>query len=178
MLNIYLPMICIYYIGNIDEIIKNKSIYLFTENTKNNYYKFIYRDFSRYLEKLKNVNIIKFGNNKFFNKNIGVEIKYTDFNNFIKRKNIIKNNTLIINNKKYRKEYLVEIISGMSDLIIVPKARYNKFISYLTEGALEIGTAILVCPGSIYTKDTYFSNFLIKEGANVLLNKADINNYF
>lgn len=178
MLNIYLPMLCIYYNGSIDKIIKNKSIYLFIENTKNNYYKFVYKDFSTYLEKLKNINIIKFGNNKFFNKNVGIEIKYTDLNSFLKRKKFIKNNILIINNKKYRKEYLAEIISGISDLIIIPKARYNKFISFLTEGALEIGTSVLICPGSIYNKDTYFSNFLIKEGANVLLNKIDINNYF
>lgn len=177
MLNIYLPMICIYYYGSINKILNNKSVYLFLENTKSDYYQKIYNDFSSYLSKIKNINIIKFGNNKFFNKDIGIEIKYTSLDNVLKNKSIIKNDVLIINNKNNRKEYIMEVIAGISDLIIIPKARYNKFITILSNSAIEIDTTMVVCPGSIYSRETYFSNFLIKEGAYVLLNKKEIINY-
>ena len=42
---------------------------------------------------------------------------------------------------------------------------------------LEKGKDILVCPGGIYSHNTYFSNYLIKEGAKIVLNKNDVVDY-
>ena len=43
---------------------------------------------------------------------------------------------------------------------------------------LDFGKEILVVPGDIQDKNCYFSNYLLKEGASVVLNEEDIQDIF
>ena len=71
--------------------------------------------------------------------------------------------------KIYQNEFVVE------NLII--EAKYEANVVKLVDYFLELGKEILILPGDVWDKNCYFSTFLIKEGANVVLNINDINLY-
>lgn len=175
LLNMYLPMFCIYYKGNIENINK-KNIYLYYENTKSSYYNKIYNDFAKYIESFEKINILKGGNNKLFKK-AGLLVKYTNVEKELLKKSKKSDEYILIDKRIYEKEYYIELLSALCDVCIIPKAKYQKFITYFCDSLLEKSKEMLVCPGGIYSKSTYFSNYLIKEGAYVLTNKYDIKNY-
>lgn len=58
--------------------------------------------------------------------------------------------------------------------IIVIEARYEAKIVNLVNCFLENGKDIFVVPSNIFRKNSYFSNFLIKQGAEIILNKQDL----
>ena len=61
---------------------------------------------------------------------------------------------------------------------MIPESSYNKEIYLISSLLLEQGKDIHVVPGNIYTNSSYFSNFLLKEGANIILNKYDLEKYY
>ena len=69
------------------------------------------------------------------------------------------------------------IISGLSDGVLVIEARKNSGTNITVDFALEQGKEIFVIPGSIYSKTSDGTNFLIKEGAIPVTNYKDILNY-
>lgn len=69
------------------------------------------------------------------------------------------------------------IIAGISDIMVIPEASFNIEINNMVEIYLELGKDILVIPGNIYSNTSYFSNILIKEGAEVILKNSDLDIY-
>ena len=55
-------------------------------------------------------------------------------------------------------------------MLVIPEADYNKEISIFVDCFLELGKEITIFPNEIFNKNAYFSNYLIKNGANVLTN--------
>ena len=73
--------------------------------------------------------------------------------------------------------YEINHMLSISDNLLIIEAKHETNIVNLVDLFLELGKEILVLPGDIWNKNCYFSNFLIKEGANVILNVNDINLY-
>ena len=73
--------------------------------------------------------------------------------------------------------YDINYILTIADNLLIIEAKYEANVVKLVDYFLELGKEILVFPGDIWNKNCYFSNFLIKEGANVVLNINDINLY-
>ena len=158
--NIFSPPLCIFVTGNI-KILKNKKICIYENDNITKYAKkiseLIYKQIlneSRYLILNKNFSIkgiylikeikkIKLGN--------GLNLYYNLNNN----ENIVRE---------------LEIKSGLLDLLVIPEADYNKDISILVDSFLELGKEICVFPNEIFNKNAYFSNYLIRNGANILTN--------
>ena len=73
--------------------------------------------------------------------------------------------------------YEINHVLSISDNLLIIEAKHETDIVNLVDLFLELGKEILVFPGDTWNKNCYFSNFLIKEGANVILNINDINLY-
>lgn len=150
-----------------------KIINVFNEEIKN-----LKLDFNSYDAMGKNVTILK-------NNILEIlEDEKIDFIEEIKLKKVnLKDNLYVFfcyDNyfKKSSYEIFLEYFTGVLDCILIPESSYNKEIYVITSLLLEQGKDIHVVPGNIYTSSSYFSNFLLKEGANVLLNKYDLEKYY
>lgn len=60
------------------------------------------------------------------------------------------------------------------EAIVIPEARYENKIVSKVDYMLEKSKPILIFPNSIFNKNGYFSNYLIKQGADIILNKYDL----
>ncbi len=80
-------------------------------------------------------------------------------------------NNLISNDNR------IEILSSLLDHFLVPEAAYQEEIVSLTDVICEYGKNILVVPSDIYKNTSYFSNYLIKQGCDVILSTKDIKYY-
>ncbi len=96
-------------------------------------------------------------------------------------KSIIKNNGLIISEYPLGTQPLKQhfparnrIISGLSDGILVAEARKNSGTNITVDFALEQGKDVFVVPGSIYSKTSDGTNFMILEGAIPVTNYKNI----
>lgn len=69
---------------------------------------------------------------------------------------------------------LSKILLDLVDYFFMIESEYNKEVKEMVEYFIEQGKEILVVPGNIFYKQHYFSNYLIQEGATVLLNRKDI----
>ena len=63
---------------------------------------------------------------------------------------------------------------SMMDLVIIVEAKYEGYIVEKINYFAEKSTPILVYPSSIFNKNSYFSNYLIKQGADIALGKNDL----
>lgn len=191
----YNPPICIYLYGN-KNVINNKIVYLHYENF-NSYGKKIYNIISCYLDK-KGISCINeykskekyatiLSNRIFLHMENIFDEKFdikNIFNNLesVHTKEMINNNLYVILPDYYliNSCYMYDLICTMSNICIIPQAQYDKDnrIKHIVDIFVEKNKNILVCPGNIYCKNNYFSNYLIKEGAEVLLNKYDLDKYF
>lgn len=95
--------------------------------------------------------------------------------------NIIKNDGLVITEYPLGTLALKQnfparnrIISGLSDAILVIEARKNSGTNITVDFALEQGKDVFVVPGSIYSKTSNGTNYLITEGAIPVLNYNNI----
>lgn len=82
---------------------------------------------------------------------------------------------LNINNLYIFNLYDVCYMLTISDIMLIPEAKYTSYSNTLVSNFLYFGKDILVIPGDIWNKNCFFSNFLIREGANVILNITDLN---
>lgn len=82
---------------------------------------------------------------------------------------------LNINNLYIFSLYNIIYMLTIADAILIPEAKYSSYSNMLVSNFLEFGKDILVIPGDIWNKNCFFSNFLIREGANVILNINDLN---
>ena len=82
---------------------------------------------------------------------------------------------LNINNLYIFSLYNIIYMLTIADAILIPEAKYSSYSNMLVSNFLDFGKDILVIPGDIWNKNCFFSNFLIREGANVILNINDLN---
>ena len=68
------------------------------------------------------------------------------------------------------KEEVIKLI----DIALIVEAKYDRKIVKIVDYMLEKSKPILVFPNSIFNKNGFFSNYLIKQGADVILNKNDL----
>jgi len=155
--NIFSPPLCIFVAGNI-ELLQLKKIYVYENNNITKYAKkiisLVYSQIlnkARYLILNKNLNIksINLQNEVLIQDEQGITIYHNECENSVRD---------------------LEIKSGILDLIVIPEADYNKEISILIDSILELGKEICIFPNEIFNKNAYFSNYLIKNGANILTN--------
>lgn len=161
------PLIIFTY-GN-SKYIKIKNVYLYAsskQDIKNNRRLL---DIYNCLINNKKINIIN-------NKNSNVKILKDDiFNKEYQLSTNIKNtcfNYILPKNCNY----IYELICSMIDVLIILNAKYELDIVTMTDIAIDMGKQIYVVPGSIDDKNYMFSNYLIKDGAIVILNNKDIEN--
>ena len=71
-------------------------------------------------------------------------------------------------------KYINKFKLMLCDIFIIIEARYEekivKTVNYLVENSKDI----YVVPSNIFRKNSYFSNYLIKQGADIILNKNDL----
>lgn len=190
--NMYNLPICIYVYGNINKL-NEKVIYIHKENF-NKYGNDLYKIFNNYIGEKKWNHIIYI--KEFEKKNYLVQnilknkifiVEINIFNINFKLENYVKediNNLYIFypnafENATKRDLQIIELIVSISNLCLIIQAKYDKnmYIKNIVEMFLEQGKEVLVVPGNIYCKFSYFSNYLIKEGAEIILNKHDIDKY-
>ena len=82
---------------------------------------------------------------------------------------------LDINNLYIFSLYNIICMLTIADVILIPEAKYTSYSNMLVSNFLDFGKDILVIPGDMWNKNCFFSNFLIREGANVILNINDLN---
>lgn len=146
-----------------------------------------------------NTNISEYGkkkldfleNNKKIKEHINIKIKnseeiecYTNSNEIVIYQISNLSELRSINTSKLSKENAYfftlnynQFLSSICDILIFVEAKYTKESAYLVDSILELGKDILVLPGDVWNKNCYFSNYLIKEGANVVLGIDDLNYY-
>ena len=195
---IHMPPIVIFAIGNCDLLVtKNNKIFTYFQEEFSSYGKRMYKLMINYLKndefvsifeenKLsdldsKNTNYSKGKNIIILKKEVTEMFKNDDLSDI---KNINLEENLIIffcyNNyiNKNNHDVFIEFLTGLMDGILIPEASYNKNIYLISSLLLEQGKDIHVIPGNIYNSTSYFSNFLLKEGANVILNTYDLGKYY
>lgn len=155
--NIFSPPLCLFVSGDLN-LLKNKKIYLYEEN-----------NITKYAKKINNLvyeHILK-SNYLILNKNfnvLGIDLLKE---NYFKSSEKID---IYYNSSKYSDFIDIEIKSGILDLLVIAEANYNKYISIFVDCFLELGKEICVFPNEIFNKNAYFSNYLIKNGADILTN--------
>lgn len=110
----------------------------------------------------------------------GLNVIYPKENTYLFNK-IIENDGLIISEyplgTKPQKQHFPtrnRIISGLSDGVLVIEAKEKSGTNITVDFALEQGKDVFVIPGSIYSKTSDGTNFLIKEGAIPVTSYKDI----
>lgn len=96
-------------------------------------------------------------------------------------KNIIDKNGLIISEyivgTKPEKIFFPErnrLISGLSEAVVVVEAKRRSGSLITVDFALEQGKDVFAVPGNINSYNSFGTNEIIKEGANVFTNIEDI----
>ena len=175
--NIDIPPLCIFIYGKID--ILNKNIVYLYNRKFSKYGQKVYLDFSKYILS-KNISLI--GNNcskEEITVNIKVfkEFKESTINEYLSKLSFEKVNIFLIN--EFNEIYEYYLLSSLAKFIVILEASYDDInkLKLIVDFAIEQGKDILVTPGNIYNKYAYFSNYLIKQGANILLSKHDIDSY-
>lgn len=166
LINAFNPPLVIFAYGNL-ALLKNKIVYVYNSNKFSNEGKRIYNEFCEYMNK-NNVCILNDAINEYSN------IVYLPY-----IKKIYRDDVLVISDKLEETSYInYEYITGMSDYLFITESSYNIKVAMITDLTLEQGKDILVVPGSVYNKEAYFSNYLIKDGAICITSKVDLLNYF
>ena len=162
------PPFCILVTGD-KELLDKQSVFIYTENKSSTYIKTVYNNF---LEHIRNINVAK-----IYLKKVKEKYLLEYFKEYIK----IEENESIL--KIYipfcNQIGILEIFSSLCNLTIILEAKYDKksVIINIIDNLVSMSSNILVLPGNITNKNSYFSNYLIKQGADVILSKYDINKY-
>ena len=169
--------ICIVAYGN-KEILKNKNkIFIYKNINSSKHSNLVFNIFDNYIKnmnatRIKIINSIdELKNNENENKCIFIiDILYMKF---ISKKSIKNNLYILVSKNKDTFCILSEII----DKMLIIEAALTKFIVNFCNELLDFGKDILVVPNNIYSKNSYFSSYLIKQGCDVILNKFDLKYY-
>lgn len=166
LINIFNPPLTIFAYGNLS-LLKKKSIYVYNSNNFSVNGKRIYNEFCEYMSK-NDISIIS-----------DTLVEYSNIIYLPYIKKINKKDILVISDRLEESSYVnYEYITGISDSLFIAESNYNIKVATIVDIILEQGKDILVVPGSIYNKESYFSNYLIKDGAICITSKTDLLNYF
>jgi len=154
----------VFLLGNID-LLNSKVIYVYSENYNKYENKIIINNLVQIIKR-KKYSIIE--NNNIFGINKIVLKEFSDIYNIDKYK-IERDKLYIFYNCDY-----YNIVSVLTNKLIIIDAKYKKEAVYLIDSMLENGKDIEVFPNSILKKEAYFSNYLISEGAKIILNFNEI----
>jgi DNA processing protein len=164
--NIFNPPLVLFAYGNIS-LLKNKKVYTYGSNDFNLDIDETYSKFYECMNK-NNISI--------------VSDRVTEYSNIIYLphiKKIDREDVLVISDRINENTFInYEYIIGISDCLFITHSSYNMKAAMIVDLILEQGKDILVIPGNIYDKDTYFSNYLIKDGAICIISKTDLLQYF
>lgn len=162
---IFNPPIVLFAYGDISMLL-NKKVYTYTYDNFSKEGEIIYNEFCKCMIE-NNISI--------------VEDKLTEYTNIIYLpyvRCIDRRKLVVISDKLEESSYInYEYVTGISDFLFIPEASYNLKIASIVDLILEQGKDVLVVPGSIYNKEAYFSNFLLKDGAICILSKLDLLNF-
>ena len=152
---------------------KLKKQYIFFSEKSSNYGKLKYEYF------LNNINIKENINVCISNQNLRKNSSNVIIQNICNMSELRSINTECFNknNLYIFNSYDIYSILLICDNLFLIEAKCERNIVNLVNLFLDYGKEILVLPGDIWNKNCYFSNFLIQEGANVILNIDDLNNY-
>ncbi len=155
-------------------ILRNKIIYMYNSNNISKEAKTLLNNFSFELSK-NNISVMS----DLLNDNTNV--LFTNNLKFYKRENLVCISFNIDNSRNINYTSIINIPCA----IFYPNINYDLKATILVDLFLEYDKYILTTPGSIYDKDSYFSNFIIKCGAICITSKTDfiksillINNYY
>ena len=166
LINIFNPPLVIFASGNL-ELLKNKMVYTYSSNNFSITYKKKYYEFYESMNE-NNISIVS---------DVLTEYSSIVYLPYIKK--MSREDILVISDKLEENSSInYEYITGMSDCLFIPEASYNIKAAMIVDLILEQGKDIFVIPGSIYNKETYFSNYLIKDGAICITSKTDLLQYF
>lgn len=162
LLNINNPPLVIFSYGDI-LLNEKKSIYVYNKNFSN-FGKKVYKYFNYYITG----KLLKLGNEDECDIMISKENIFNE--NYI---NVSTKNRIIIpyDNIKFK------IILGIVDYLFLIEAQYNEETKNIVNFFVESGKEILVVPGNIFNRNHYFTNYLIQEGATVIINKLDFDKF-
>lgn len=129
-------------------------------------------------------------------KNSAVEVEFLDNLDYIKSGKIyiinfkvtsdtlkvlsslkLKDTLLLFSKYNFTKtceEFNLFFASNVFDRLIVLEAEYNNKNVNFIDWTLENSKDIFVVPGNILSLSNYFSNYLIRQGADMILSKSDI----
>lgn len=152
-------------------LLESKKISIYNSNNVNMYSKKILNDFINILSnfKISIVSDILDENTNIYCSEILTSIKRDKLLNLSN-----KIETEINRKSKVDIKIQYKIMSNVSLAVFYIPINYDLKAVTLLDVFLENGKDILVVPGDIYNKDTYFTNFLIKCGATVITSKKDI----
>lgn len=177
----YNPPFALFVKGNL-EILKNinikKKVFIYSNSKFSIYGRKVYNSINNYILYKDCINIYK-RENSIKDKLLDNKLNNNLFKEIIimcnKKCSIsfldIQSNNISKNNK------YCEIISGISDILVIPESNFNFEINVIVETFLELGKDILVAPGNILSNNSYFSNLLIQEGAYVFLKNSDLDKF-
>jgi len=165
LINVFNPPLVIFASGNL-ALLKNKMVYTYNSNDFSVTYNKKYYEFYESMNE-NNISIVSDALTEYST------IVYLPYIKKIDRKDILVISDKLDENALINYEY----ITGMSDCLFIPEASYNIKAAMIVDLILEQGKDILVIPGSIYNKETYFSNYLIKDGAICITSKTDLLQY-
>lgn len=161
----FIPTFFVY--GNYENI-KNQKMYIYSEKDSKSTI-FIENKFKK-SKNIKKYSLVEDIKNKVDNTNSDSNIYVGDINQIMKKD--IKLSTkdfYIFSNIKSQ-----FIIPYICDIILIINAKYKYDIVSIVDIMLELGKEIYVVPNNILDKNAYFSNFLICEGAKIIINDKNI----
>lgn len=164
-LNLKIPPYVILYKGNIS-LLENDKVYIYFNKYFDEYGMCVYKSLNKNLLKKQKCSKVLIVDEYVEN------IKYK--NSIILVKKISKGVMCSVGESKNLILFLnakcscYNVLSAICDKLVIPQARYEVEALNLTNAFLEYGKDIYVVPGNIYSKNSYFSNYLIAEGANVI----------
>lgn len=135
-----------------------KNVYLYYDKYFTNYGKRVLKYFYKIIDEHKG-NIYT----KYDLKNV---IEFVDIDEYeIKDKKCI-----IVLDKGHKESLFYQII----DIVIIIEANYEPEIVNIVDNFLSLNKDIYSVPSNIFGNNCYFSNYLIKQGADIILNKRDL----
>ena len=180
---IYNPPIILYYKGNL-EVLKNQ---------------FVSICIGKYLDRYGQ-NVLKYIVQNLYKDNIGIVTKFEEYNKKIFFENVLKSNILVlasgIKESYYTKKGIIlseygpdviqtrktnikrnRIITGITNDTILIQTTVEDGAGYIVDNALEENRELWVIPADITKPVNYYTNELIKQGANVLTQYSDLSIY-
>lgn len=166
LVNVFEPPLALFAYGNLS-LLKAKKVYVHDSCNFSSEGRRVYTEYCEYM-KQSGIAIVS-----------DILTEYSDVIYLPYLKKIDKSNILVISHSLEETLNInYEYITGICDCLFIPEASHNIKIGMVVDLILEQGKDILVVPSSIYNKEAYFSNYLLRDGALCITSKTDLLQYF